>query len=109
MAASTHWDGWSQEGHPEGCFSVCISKTTPDRELAYGMLCIRGSILVSKLKFPDLLSCPCSCVLQARHCSGSMQEVSLASAQTEIKCYKLCWLPRAIPTSHTSSGTKSFL
>lgn len=66
VAASTHQDGWSRESHPEGCFNVLSFQTTPNWELAHGMLCIRGSILVSKLKVPDPLSWPCcSCVLQA--------------------------------------------
>lgn len=29
VAASTHQNGWSQEGHPKGCFTVCISRLHP--------------------------------------------------------------------------------
>lgn len=37
-----------------------------------------------------------------------MQEVSLASAQTEAKCYKLYWLPRAIRLPEQAQAQNPF-
>lgn len=38
---------------------------------------------------------------------SSMQVVSLASVQTETKCYKLCYLTRAIPLPEQTEAQNS--